>query len=82
MYVRTAIANPVLALTASATLRDNRLRRQGSIANDTASIHSTETMQTDDPEVEEADEEDDMAKLEEIDLLGGLVDGKVVGDEC
>lgn len=72
VYVRTAIANPVIALTASATLRDSKPRRQASSTNDTASVHSMATMQTEDQDVEEAEEEVDVAKMDEIDLLGGL----------
>ncbi|KAL1413197.1 hypothetical protein Q8F55_000948 [Vanrija albida] len=69
VYVRTQIANPVVALTASATLREGGARKR-SIAPDTASIVSTTTMQTD-IEVDE-DEADILAGMQEIDLLGGL----------
>lgn len=75
VYVRTAIQNPVLALTASATLRHNKPRRQGS-SNDASSTHSTVTTQTEDFDMEDTEDECDMAKMEEIDLLGGLVEGK------
>lgn len=77
MYVRTQIANPVLGITASATLRATKPRKAGAAtASDTASIRSvgtTTTVHTDDVDVEETAEEDmDLAHMEEIDLLGGL----------
>lgn len=76
VYVRTQIANPVLGITASATLRATKPRKAGGNASDTASIRSvgtTTTVHTDDVDIEEEPEEDmDLAHMEEIDLLGGL----------
>lgn len=75
VYVRTQIANPVLGITASATLRA-KPRKAAGAASDTASIRSVGTnasVQTEDVDVEEEEEEDiDLAHMEEVDLLGGL----------
>ena len=74
VYVRTQIQNPVLSLTASVTLRDAPARKKA-VNAETGSIfsnaESTRTDGTEDIEVED-DEEEDVAVMEEIDLLGGL----------
>ncbi|CAK9780410.1 hypothetical protein CC85DRAFT_300431 [Cutaneotrichosporon oleaginosum] len=74
VYVRTQIANPVLGITASATLRA-KPRKPAGAASDTASIRSVGTVastQTEDVDVEEEEEDIDLAHMEDIDLLGGL----------
>ncbi|WWD20118.1 hypothetical protein CI109_104593 [Kwoniella shandongensis] len=83
-YVRTPVQNPLLALTASVTLRDQttthtKTHRKGALSLDAMSIRSgTETIRTDGTDRDDLDFEDgeDIAGMEEIDLLGGLV-----GDE-
>ncbi|KAK1923737.1 TRAPP trafficking subunit Trs65-domain-containing protein [Papiliotrema laurentii] len=79
VYVRTQIQNPVLSLTASVTLRDAPARKKA-VNAETGSIfsnaESTRTDGTEDVEVED-DEEEDVAVMEEIDLLGGLGDERV-----
>lgn len=73
MYVRTQIQNPVLSLTTSVTLRDRPQKAKKAGANaETGSIHSAaDTVRTDGTE-EAVGEDEDMAGMEEIDLLGGL----------
>ncbi|KAK8849494.1 hypothetical protein IAR55_004828 [Kwoniella newhampshirensis] len=82
-YVRSPIQNPLLALTASVTLRDQtthtKTHRRGTLSLDAVSIRSgTETIRTDetDPEEYDFDDGEDLAQMEEIDLLGGLVGDK------
>ncbi|ORY34881.1 TRAPP trafficking subunit Trs65-domain-containing protein [Naematelia encephala] len=77
-FVRTNIQNPLLALTASITLREHpshiRMHKKAGPSFDTASIRSgTETIRTDGGDVE-VDGDDDIAAMEDIDLLGGLAD--------
>lgn len=73
VYVRTQIANPVVALTASATLREGSGRKRSTAAPDNASIVSSTTMQTEDVDIDEDEDEGDiLAGMQEIDLLGGL----------
>nr|XP_019009139.1 uncharacterized protein I206_05784 [Kwoniella pini CBS 10737]OCF47920.1 hypothetical protein I206_05784 [Kwoniella pini CBS 10737] len=81
-YVRTQIQNPLLALTASITLRDQshtKTHRRNAHSVDTSSIRSgTTTIRTDGTEYEAYEDGDDgneYAELEEIDLLGGLAGG-------
>jgi len=77
-YVRTQIQNPVLGLTASVTLRDAPIKSKKAGHNaETSSIYSAaDTVRTDGTEevdgALEEDEEDDLAGMQEIDLLGGL----------
>lgn len=79
-YPRTPVQNPLLSLTASVTLREHpdisTAHRKGAPSIDTVSIRSEATIRTDgnDNEVGE-EEDDDMADMEEIDLLGGLAGG-------
>ncbi|BEI83319.1 hypothetical protein CcaverHIS002_0311870 [Cutaneotrichosporon cavernicola] len=75
VYVRTQIANPVLGITASATLR----AKPRKVVSDTASIRSvatTASVQTEDVGVDDGDDDEeehiDLAHMEEVDLLGGL----------
>ncbi|TYJ54675.1 hypothetical protein B9479_004613 [Cryptococcus floricola] len=80
-YVRTPVENPVLALTASVTLREHssqaRAHHRKGLSLDAISIRSgTETIRTDGTDEYGSDEDDDIARMEEIDLLGGLA-----GDE-
>ncbi|WWC65652.1 uncharacterized protein I303_108273 [Kwoniella dejecticola CBS 10117] len=83
-YVRTQIQNPLLALTASVTLRDQshtKTHRRNAQSVDTASIRSgTTTIRTDGTEYEvyDEDDQDEYANLEDIDLLGGLAAGNDV----
>nr|XP_019043313.1 hypothetical protein I302_07888 [Kwoniella bestiolae CBS 10118]OCF22243.1 hypothetical protein I302_07888 [Kwoniella bestiolae CBS 10118] len=76
-YVRTQIQNPLLALTASVTLRDQthtKTHRRNAQSIDTSSIRSGTTIRTD---VTDEDEDgDEYAGMEEIDLLGGLAGGE------
>lgn len=73
VYVRTSIQNPVLALTAFVTLREGGRRRSATVGvTDAASIVSTSTLITDSTDPEEPTKLD-LAAMEEIDLLGGLV---------
>jgi hypothetical protein len=76
VYVRTQIQNPVLSLTASVTLRDAPIKSRKAGANvETSSIYSVaDTVRTDGTEEVDAvdEEEEDLACMEEIDLLGGL----------
>ncbi|WVQ79410.1 hypothetical protein IAT38_001507 [Cryptococcus sp. DSM 104549] len=80
-YVRTPVQNPLLALTASVTLRDHanhtKTHRKG-LSMDAVSIRSgTETIRTDGTDYDyESDEGEGIATMEEIDLLDGLA-----GDE-
>ncbi|WWC93022.1 uncharacterized protein L201_007986 [Kwoniella dendrophila CBS 6074] len=80
-YVRTQIQNPLLALTASVTLRDQthtKTHRRNAQSIDTTSIRSGTTIRTDGTEYENNDEndDDDYAGMEQIDLLGGLAGGE------
>lgn len=75
--------NPLLSLTASVTLREQpvyeKTHRKAGPSVDGASIRSgTETVGTDGTATEGdyAEEDDDVAGMEEIDLLGGLAGGK------
>lgn len=77
VYVRTQIQNPVLSLTASMTLRDAPQKTKKAGANfETSSVYSAaDTVRTDgteDVEVTADDDEEELAEMEEIDLLGGL----------
>lgn len=81
-YVQTQVQNPLLSLTASVTLREQpghvRTHCKGGLSLDAASIRSgTETVRTDGTEYDGHDdsEEDDLAGMEVIDLLGGLAGG-------
>jgi hypothetical protein len=82
-YVRTPIQTPLLSLTASVTLRDQPIHRHRKNMTDTASIRSTNTIRsnhtarTDETymDAQDSDEEDE-AKMTEIDLLGGLAGGE------
>ncbi|KAL7424980.1 hypothetical protein Q5752_000667 [Cryptotrichosporon argae] len=77
VYARTSINNPVLALTASTTLRDAPAkRRRGSVT----SIHSAATHDAPDPAP--GDDTDDvatpsLAAVPEPDMLGGLAPSPV-----
>ncbi|WVF68636.1 hypothetical protein IAT40_003406 [Kwoniella sp. CBS 6097] len=76
-YVRTQIQNPLLALTASVTLREAgqpKAHRKGAPSLDTLSIRSGTTIRTDGTDYEAYDDadSDELAGMEEIDLLGGL----------
>ncbi|WVQ96173.1 hypothetical protein IAU59_003276 [Kwoniella sp. CBS 9459] len=80
-YVRTQIQNPLLALTASVTLREPgqpKTHRKGAPSLDTMSIRSGTTIRTDGTEYEGYDDTDgdEMAGMEEIDLLAGLAGGE------
>jgi len=83
-YVRTTVQNPLLSLTASVTLRERvgheKTHRRGGPSIDTGSIRSgTETVRTDGTnEVGGEAQEDDIAEMEEIDLLGGLAGGTLL----
>ncbi|WRT69491.1 uncharacterized protein IL334_006477 [Kwoniella shivajii] len=79
-YVRTQIQNPLLALTASATLRDTshtKTHRRNAQSIDAMSIRSGNTIRTDGTELEyEEEDNDEFAGMEDIDLLGGLTSGQ------
>ncbi|WVQ75097.1 hypothetical protein IAR50_004706 [Cryptococcus sp. DSM 104548] len=83
-YVRTPVENPVLALTASVTLREHssqaKAHHRKGLSLDAISIRSgTETIRTDATDEYASDEDDDVAKMQEIDLLGGLAgDGEIM----
>lgn len=74
--MRTQIQNPVLALTASVTLREGPVRaghKKGNFSIDTTT--STRTGgDIDDDETPYG--QDDVVGLQEIDLLGGLAGGE------
>ncbi|WVR08242.1 hypothetical protein IAU60_005289 [Kwoniella sp. DSM 27419] len=75
-YVRTQIQNPLLALTASVTLREagQPRHRRGAESIDNMSIRSGTTIRTDGTGYDDEPEEDEtFAGMQEIDLLGGLV---------
>ncbi|GMK53459.1 hypothetical protein CspeluHIS016_0100450 [Cutaneotrichosporon spelunceum] len=73
VYVRTQIANPVLGITASATLRAKPRKAAASDAASIRSVGTTASVHTEDVDVEEEEEEDiDLAHMEQVDLLGGL----------
>ena len=71
--------NSLLSLTASVTLREEVIDvGQAGTSVDTASMRTeTETLRTNGTEYEERDdgEDDEVAEMEEIDLLGGLAGG-------
>jgi len=75
-YMRTNIRDPVLALTASVTLRDAPVKpghKRGNFSIDTISTRTG----GDDYDEEEADYGGDgLARMNQFDLLGGLVEGK------
>ncbi|OCF61781.1 hypothetical protein L486_01442 [Kwoniella mangroviensis CBS 10435] len=81
-YVRTQIQNPLLALTASVTLRDQthsiKTHRRNAQSIDTSSIRSGTTVRTEGTDYEgyEDDDGDEYAVMEQIDLLGGLAGGE------
>lgn len=75
-YVRTNIQNPVLALTASVTLREGPVRpghKKGNFSIDTISTHAGGEFHDEEAEFGQ----DDVAGLQEIDLLGGLAGGEL-----
>lgn len=74
VYVRTQIANPVFALTVSATLREGGAKKKGGVLNDAASIITTQTEEAMD---EDEEQHPDFAEMEEIDLFGGLVEDRM-----
>lgn len=84
VYVRTQIQSPVLSLTASVTLRDAPQKTKKAGANvETSSVYSAaDTIRTDGTEdvggIADDDEGEELAEMEEIDLLGGL--GKSIPD--
>ncbi|OCF46101.1 hypothetical protein I317_00191 [Kwoniella heveanensis CBS 569] len=76
-YVRTQIQDPLLALTASVTLREAgqpKTHRKGAPSLDTMSIKSGTTIRTEGTEFDDYGDADGdaMAGMQEIDLLGGL----------
>lgn len=74
-YVRTQIQDPVLALTASVTLREGPVRaghKKGNFSIDTISTRTGGEVYDD----ETSYKQDYMANLHEIDLLGGLAGGE------
>lgn len=73
VYIRTQIQNPVLSLTASVTLRDAPIKKKNANAETSSIMSSSSTIRTDGTdEVDETLDEDDLASMQEIDLLGGL----------
>lgn len=74
-YLRTPVQNPLLALTASLTLRPPHLARTHRHTNTVSSIGSLSfKSETDDGE-RDADDEAALAEMEEVDLLDGLAEG-------
>jgi len=73
--MRTNIRDPVLALTASVTLRDAPVKQGHKRGNFSIDTISTRTGGEDFEEEEGDYGGDGLARLNQFDLLGGLVDG-------
>ena len=73
--MRTNIREPVLALTASVTLRDAPVKQGHKRGNFSIDTISTRTGGEDFEEEEGDYGGDGLARLNRFDLLGGLVDG-------
>lgn len=74
VYIRTQIVNPVLSLTASVTLRDAPVKKKHANAETSSIFSNASTVRTEGTDGEEEGfiDEDDLAGMQEIDLLGGL----------
>ena len=80
--MRTNIRDPVLALTASVTLRDAPVKlghKRGNFSIDTISTR----MGGDDYDEEDGYYGGDgLARMDQFDLLGGLAEGKLLPPRC